>query len=57
MLQPKRLRSPTSVRFSEETYRMLCDLCRRLNMTKRDVIVALIRQEWEAQHRLRRVGA
>lgn len=56
MLNPKRLRAATSIRFSEDTHRMLMELCAKLNMNKREVIVALIRQEWTAQKRLRNVS-
>jgi hypothetical protein len=36
---------------------MLDDLCQRLNMRRSEVLMALIEQEWTAQHRLRQVRA
>jgi hypothetical protein len=56
MLRRQSYKAPTSIRFSADRHRMLEELCRLLGMNKRELIEALILQEWTAHKRLRRVS-
>jgi hypothetical protein len=57
MLQPKANSVHYELRLQRESVQMLDDLCNRLNMRRSEVLMALIQQEWTAQHRLRQVNA
>jgi hypothetical protein len=49
----RRVMHPRSFQLPEDVVRMLTDLRERLNMNRTEIVCALIRQEWTAQHRLR----
>ena len=57
MLQPKANSIHYELRLRPESVQMLDDLCQRLNMRRSEVLMALIQQEWTAQHRLRQINA
>jgi len=57
MLSPKASKQHLELRFRPDCVRMLDDLCKQLNMRRSEVLMALVQQEWTAQHRLRSVNS